>query len=190
MLCNQSHATHRCMFTRKLRDGQIKAPPNFCWSHCGRVYDLCHKKQCYIITTKNIKKLNLTCGKPNHGNKHFLLCPIEGCKKGCEKFWHKQADKKVVVNLLPVEDVDLDNEIIDIDYEDLNEKLEISDGVAFNQFFIPTLAIKNEDNPIVTYNFAKTFFRLEKVNAMLPDSNETTPVLILFDGGSGKTVGN
>lgn len=44
MLCNQSHATYRCTFTRKLRDGQIKAPPNFCWSHCGRVYDLCQKK--------------------------------------------------------------------------------------------------------------------------------------------------
>ena len=37
---------------------------------------------------------------------------------------------------------------------------------------------------------AKTFFRLEKVNALVPNSNETTPILILFDCGSGKTVGN
>ena len=43
---------------------------------------------------------------------------------------------------------------------------------------------------MVTYNFAKTFFRLEKVNALIPNSNETTPVLILFDCGSGKTVRN
>ena len=84
----------------------------------------------------------MTCGKPNHGNKHFLLCPIEGCRNGAEKFWHKQAEKKVVVNLVPAEDVDLENEIIDIDYDDLTEKLDVSDGIAFNQFFIPTLAIK------------------------------------------------
>ena len=95
-----------------------------------------------------------------------------------------------MINLIPVEDIDLDHEIIDIDYDDLNEKLDVLDGVAFNQFFIPILAIKNDDNPMVTYNFAKTFFRLEKVNAMVPNSNETSPVLILFDCGSGKTVGN
>ena len=95
-----------------------------------------------------------------------------------------------MINLIPVEDIDLENEIIDIDYDDLVEKLDVSDGIAFNQFFIPTLAIKNDDNPIVNYNFAKTFFRLEKVNALVPNSNETTPVLILFYCGSGKTVGN
>ena len=113
------------------------------------------------------KKLNLTCGKPNHGNKHFLLCPIEGCRKGSEKFWHKQAEKKVVINLIPVEDIDLDNEIIDIDYDDLTEKLDVSDGIAFNQFFIPTLAIKNDDIATVTFIFSKTFFRLEKVDALV-----------------------
>ena len=85
-----------------------------------------------------------------------------------------------MINLIPVEDIDLDNEIIDIDYDDLTEKLDVSDGIAFNQFFIPTLAIKNDDNPIVTYNFAKTFFRLEKVNAIVPDSNETIPSVDFF----------
>ena len=144
-----------------------------------------------------MKKLNLTCGKPNHGNRHFLLCPIEGCRKGAEKFWQKQAEKKVVINLLPVDDIDLENEIIDFDYDDLVEKLEVSDGIEFNQLFVPTLAIKNDDNQIknddnqiINYNFAKTYFRLEKVNVLVPNSNETTPVLILFDCGSGKTVGN
>ena len=38
--------------------------------------------------------------------------------------------------------------------------------------------------------FLKTFFCLEKVNAVIPNTEETTPVLILFDCGSGKTVGN
>ena len=144
----------------------------------------------FYCFNKKLKKLNLTCGKPNHGNRHFLLCPIEGCRKGAEKLWQKQAEKKVVINLLPVDDVDLENEIIDVDYDDLDEKLEISDGIEFNQLFIPTLAIKNDENQIINYNFAKTFFRLEKVNALVPNSNETTPVIILFDCGSGKTVGN
>ena len=30
MLCNDPHATHRCPFTRQLRDGKMKAAPNFC----------------------------------------------------------------------------------------------------------------------------------------------------------------
>ena len=60
-----------------------------------------------------------------------------------------------------MEDVDLENEIIDVDYDDLDEKLEVSDGIALNQLFIPTLAIKNYDNQIINHNFAKTFFRLE-----------------------------
>ena len=52
------------------------------------------------------------------------------------------AEKKVVIYLIPVKDMDLDHEIVDIDYDDLNEKLEVLDGVAINQFYIPTLAIK------------------------------------------------
>ena len=94
MLCNDPHATHRCPFTRQLRDGKMKAPPNFCWSHCGRIYDLCHKKECFIISTKKVKKLNLTCGKPNHGNKHFLLCPIESCRKGAENSGRNKLERK------------------------------------------------------------------------------------------------
>ena len=85
-----------------------------------------------------------------------------------------------MINLIPVEDIDLENEIIDIDYYDLTEKLDVSDGIALNQFFIPLLAIKNDDIATVTYNFSKTFFRLEKVDALVPNSNETTPVLVLF----------
>ena len=95
-----------------------------------------------LISTMKVKKLDLTCGKPNHGNKHFLSCPIESWQKGAEKFWQKQAEKKVVINLVPVEDVDLENEIIDVDYDNLEDKLEVSDGIALNQLFIPTLAIK------------------------------------------------
>ena len=49
---------------------------------------------------------------------------------------------------------------------------------------------KNSDNTAITHNFLKTFFELEKVKAMIPNSDKTTPVLVLFDGGSGTTVGN
>ena len=52
------------------------------------------------------------------------------------------------------------------------------------------MAIKNDDPDPITHHFLKTFFRLEKVNAVIPNTEETTPVLILFDCGSGKTVGN
>ena len=115
----------------------------------------------------------MTCGKHNHGNKHFLLCPIESCRKGAEKFWQKQAAKQVVINLVPVEDVDVENEIIDIDYDDLEEKLELLDGIVLNQSYIPTLAIKNDDQPIINQSLVKTFFRLEKVKAQIPNSNKT-----------------
>ena len=91
-----------------------------------------------------------------------MLCPSEGCRKGAEKFWQKQAEKKVVINLVPVEDVDLENEIIDVDYDDFEEKLEVSDGIALNQLFIPTLAIKNDDNQIICHNLLKPFLDWKK----------------------------
>ena len=31
---------------------------------------------------------------------------------------------------------------------------------------------------------------MEKVKAIVPNTDKTTPVLVLFDGGSGTTVGN
>ena len=75
-----------------------------------------------------------------------------------------------------------------MDYDDLTEKLDVSDWIALNPFFIPKLAIKNDNIATVTYNFSKTFFRLEKVDALVPNSNETTPVLVLFYCGSGKQL--
>ena len=38
--------------------------------------------------------------------------------------------------------------------------------------------------------FIRLFFELEKVKALILNTNKTTPVLILFDGGSGTTAGN
>ena len=84
--CNSTkHPTPRCLETRKLRDKKRQAPANFCETHCGRVYALCNKKDCAIITTKTGKSLNLTCQKPNHSKKNVLLCDIESCRKVSEK---------------------------------------------------------------------------------------------------------
>ena len=40
------------------------------------------------------------------------------------------------------------------------------------------------------FHFLKTFFRLEKANALISNTDQTTPILVLFDCRSGKTVGN
>lgn len=84
----------------------------------------------------------------------------------------------------------MDIEQIDLDYDDLDNKLNISDLQVFNQLYIPMMAISNNDNSPVSHNFLKMFFRLEKVNDMIPNTNENTPILVLFYYGSSKTVGN
>ena len=49
---------------------------------------------------------------------------MEGCKKASEKYWQNQEKKKVVINLLPADDLhDLNNEQIDINFEGLNKKI-------------------------------------------------------------------
>ena len=85
---------------------------------------------------------------------------------------------------------DIDSEVIEIDVEDYDNKLALSDEIDMTQNCIPTLNIKNSDNTPITHNFLKTYFELEKVRAKVPNSDKTTPVLVLFDGGSGTTVGN
>ena len=115
---------------------------------------------------------------------------MEGCRKASEKYWQNQEKKKVVINLIAADDLhDLNNEQIDINFEDLDQKIELSDQIFFHQLYVPTMAIRDDNEPI-THNFLKTFFRLEKANALIPNTNETTPVLVLFDCRSGKTVGN
>ena len=52
------------------------------------------------------------------------------------------------------------------------------------------MPVSINDNDPITYNFLKTFFMLEKVNTLYPRSGNTTPGIVLFDSGSGKTVGN
>ena len=94
MICKSpSHPSHRCLQTRQLRDKQRPLPSNFCKTHCGRITALCNKKACAIIKTRAGKIFNLTCQKPNHGNKHFLLCDIESSRKNSEKYKKKIAGK-------------------------------------------------------------------------------------------------
>merc|ERR1711867_407627 len=87
MICKSpEHPSHRCIKIRQLRDKKQPIPSNFCETHCGRITPLCSNKACAIVKLKNGRLLNLTCQKPNHGNKHFLLCDIETCRKNSEKY--------------------------------------------------------------------------------------------------------
>ena len=77
-LCGQNHPAHRCVELRNLRDGKIKVPDNFCVKHCGPRNDRCESKKCYIFY-KGGRYINLSCGKTDHGLKHFLICDAESC---------------------------------------------------------------------------------------------------------------
>ena len=88
---------------------------------------------CYNYN-KNGKSIKLTCQKPNHGNKHFLLCDIESCRKISEKYYKKLQERNQVVNLIPAEDLeDIDSELIEIDVDDYDNKLAISDEIDFTK---------------------------------------------------------
>ena len=43
------------------------------------------------------------------------------------------------------------------------------------------MVIRNDDNSPATHNFLKTYFQLEKVKAKVPNTEQTTPVLVVFD---------
>merc|ERR1711989_288109 len=120
---------------------------------------MCNNKACAIVKLKNGRILNLTCQKPNHGNKHFLLCDIETCRKNSEKYWKKLQERNEVVHFTPAEDV-----------EDFDTKLAVSDEIDINLNCFPTLNIKNSDNDNtpITHTFLKTFFELEKIKAKVP----------------------
>merc|ERR1711895_309191 len=165
MICKSSeHPSHRCIKIRQLRDKKQPIPSNFCETHCGRITPLCSNKACAIVKLKNGRLLNLTCQKPNHSNKHFLLCDIETCRKNSEKYWKKLQERNEVVHFTPAEDLeDIDSEDIEIDVEDFDTKLAVSDEIDINLNCFPTLNIKNSDNDNtpITHTFLKTFFELE-----------------------------
>ena len=121
----------------------------------------------------------------------FCFVTLNPAEKNSEKYWKKLQERNEVVNLIPAEDLeDIDSELIEIDVIDYDSKLALSDEIDMTQNCIPTLNIKNSDNTPITHNFLKTYFELEKIKAKIPNSYKTTPVLVLFDGGSGTTVGN
>ena len=71
----------------------------------------------------------------------------------------------------------MQNEQIDVDYEDSDTKIAVSDFEYVHQFFIPVMAIKNKDYQ-ETNNYLKTYYMLEKVNAV--DSKLTLLLLWSF----------
>ena len=76
----------------------------------------------------------LLAKKPNHQKKHLLLCDIESCRKISEKYWKKLQERKQDVNLIPAEDLeDIDSEFIEIDVDDYDNKLALSDEIDMTQ---------------------------------------------------------
>ena len=56
-------------------------------------------------------------------------------QESVRKYWQKSEEKNQVVNLIPAEDLeDLSSEQIDIDYDDYDEKLLISDKIEYSNF--------------------------------------------------------
>ena len=86
-----------------------------------------------------------------------MLCDHESCRKASEKYWEKQAERKKVINFIPAEDIDLQNEQIDVDYEDFDTKIAVSDFEYVHQFFIPMMAIKDNDDQ-ETHKFLETYY--------------------------------
>ena len=81
-------------------------------------------------------------------------------------------------------------EQIDVDYEDSDTKIAVSDFEYFHQLFFLMMTIQNNNDDQETHNFLKTYYMLEKVNAVEPQNNLATPVIILCDTGCGKTIRN
>ena len=98
-----------------------------CLKHCGMKTEACNNngiQKCYIIKHYR-SQLNLTCSKPDHGVKHFLLCDHESCRKASEKYWAKVAERKKIFNFIPCEEIDMENEQIGDDYDDFDMKIAI-----------------------------------------------------------------
>ena len=144
MLCKKNHPAHRCLETRNVRDNKRSVPSDFCYKHCGKKSENCKNCRCHLYTVSG-KIMNLLCGKTDHGSKHILLCGMEGCRKASEKYWDKLAERKVIINFTPSEDVDLVNEQIDINVEELDEKLMAADVQSMQTLFIPIMLVGNED---------------------------------------------
>ena len=117
----------------------------------------------------------------------FCSATMRVAEKPVGNIGKKLAERKKIINFIPAEDIDLQNEQIDVDYEDFDTKIALSNFQYVHQFFIPMMAIKN-NNEEETHNFLKTYYMLEKVNAVDPKTNLATPVIILCDTGCGKTV--
>ena len=73
-----------------------------------------------------------------------------------------------------------------IDVNDYEEKLRMTDKNDFHQSCILLLDTKDSNN---NPQAIKRYFELEKVEILVPNTNETTPVLMLFDRWSRLSVG-
>ena len=190
ILCGDSHLAHRCLLTRKIRDKELIAPNDFCIKHCGKKGETC-KDKCYLFKKLNGKVIDLTCGKKDHGLRHFLLCQHETCRKHSEAYWQRRKARREIVHLLVVEDVDFsDIENLDQSLDEMDEKIECSDVYVVQNLFLPIMIVSET---VGTRSNLQTFFLMEKVLVNLPlkeAKNNPTEIIIVYDSGSGRTVGN
>ena len=92
-----------------------------------------------------------------------MLCDIESCRKISEKYWKKLQERNQVVNLIPAKDLeDIDSEFIEIDVDDYDNKLALSDEIDMTKNCISTLNIKNSDNTPIAHNFLKHILSWKK----------------------------
>ena len=97
---------------------------------------------------------------------------MESCRNKSEKYWNKLAEKGVITNFIPAEDVDLENDQIDAMFDYWDEKLNAADMQTIQAFYMPMMFSTTEshsDNPTDS-QIQSTFFLIEKAEARDPVS--------------------
>ena len=117
---------------------------------------------------------------------------MESCRNKSEKYWSKLAERGVISNYTPVEDVDLENVQVDTIVEDWDEKLNAADLQTVQTLFMPMIFSTTETHALnpADSQIHRTFFLIEKAEARDPVSSGVSPVIVLYDSGSGRSVGN
>ena len=129
----------------------------------------------------------MTCGQRNHGLHHFLLCDSEICCNKSEAFWNRRKARKDILHLVTVEDMDFsDIENIEDIVDEMEDKTECNDVYVVQNLFIPVMRVSENNDCAVNI---QTFFLMEKVLVNLPTVG-TKEIILIYDSGSGRTVGN
>ena len=107
------------------------------------------------------------------------------------KVKHIGKSRREIVHLLTVEDADYsDIENFEQNLDEMDEKIECSDIYVVQNLFIPIMLVS--ENMGSRANL-QTFSLMEKVLVNHPENgtkNQPTKIIVVYDSGSGRTVGN